>query len=244
MKQIRVLIVDDHEMVREALAEIIGREMDMAVVGQAGDGRAGAEKAAQLQPDVITMDVAMPNLNGLDAVRQIFRSSPRSRVLMLTAYEEDFYIGHALHAGVDGFISKRAASAELAQAIRDIGHGRKHYSPAVLARISRHRTGEKQEKPGGIHLTGREIEVLQLIAEGNANKQTAGHLNISIKTVEKHRQRLMEKLRIHDTAGLTRYAVSAGLVEAPRRMIVRSLIGRGAGNKMEKRMPRGNSSRG
>lgn len=234
MKQINVLIVDDHQMVREALADIVGREKDMKVVGLAEDGRVGAEKAAKLRPDVVTMDIAMPSLNGLDAVRHVMRHSPASRVLMLTAYEEDLYIEHALEAGVDGFISKRTAASHLTKAIRDLGNGRKHYSPAVLKRISaRGKTGEhaRTEKARTAKLTDREIEVLQLIAEGNANKQTAAHLGISIKTVEKHRQHLMEKLHIHDTAGLTRYAISAGLVEAPHQYTPRPLLARGEGSK-------------
>jgi DNA-binding NarL/FixJ family response regulator len=227
MKQTTVLIIDDHKMMREALATIIDKEKDLKVVGQADDGRKGAEEAARLKPDVVTLDVAMPNLNGLDSARHIIRRSPATRVLMLTAYEEDLYLQHALEAGVDGFITKHNATAVLTHAIREVARGKKHFSRNATRKMAQY---EKDEKDGTLHrkqtacLTEREIEVLQLIAEGNANKQTADHLGISIKTVEKHRQHLMEKLNIHDTATLTRYAVSAGLVETPTQFTMRPVL--------------------
>lgn len=218
MRTISILLVDDHAMMREALAAIIGSHKDMKVVGEAGDGREGAAMAGKLRPDVVALDVAMPNLNGLDAVNQIKTRSPASRVLILSAHEDDLYIEHAMEAGVDGYLSKHAAAATLALAIREVAAGRQFFSDAVRRRLSQY-----EENPADHHmhrkpaekLSAREIEVLQLIAEGSANKQVAGHLGISIKTVEKHRQHVMDKLRIHDTAGLTRYAIAAGLVEIP-----------------------------
>ncbi len=227
MKPTTVLIIDDHKMMREALATIIEKEKDLKVVGQADDGRQGAEEAAKLKPDVVTLDIAMPNLNGLDAARHILRRSPSTRILMLSAYEEDLYVQHALEAGVDGFITKHNATAVLTRAIREVAKGKKHFSRNTSKKIPQYQVDEKD---GKIHrkqtacLTEREIEVLQLIAEGNANKQTAAHLGISIKTVEKHRQHLMEKLNIHDTASLTRYAVSAGLVETPTQFTMRPVL--------------------
>ena len=218
MKQISVLIVDDHQMMRDALVTILERHKDIKIVGQASDGREGAEIAEKLKPDVVTLDVAMPNLNGLDAARHIRRKSATTRIIMLTAYEDDLYIQHALEAGVDGYVTKHSAAETLAKAVREVAKGDKAYSPNVKRRIPQYEKsdgGRKLLRRKSDTLTARETEVLQLIAEGNANKQTADKLGISIKTVEKHRQAVMNKLHIHDTAGLTRYAISAGMVETP-----------------------------
>jgi DNA-binding NarL/FixJ family response regulator len=205
-------------MMRDALVNILERHKDIKVVGQASDGREGAEIAEKLKPDVVTLDVAMPNLNGLDAARHIRRKSATTRIIMLTAYEDDLYIQHALEAGVDGYVTKHSAAETLAKAVREVAKGDKAYSPNVKRRIPQYEKsdgGRKLLRRKSDTLTARETEVLQLIAEGNANKQTADKLGISIKTVEKHRQAVMNKLHIHDTAGLTRYAISAGMVETP-----------------------------
>jgi DNA-binding NarL/FixJ family response regulator len=218
MKQTTVLIVDDHRMMREALVMILERENDIAVVGQASDGRQGAEKVAKLKPDVVTLDVAMPNLNGLDAVRYIRRHSASTRILIITSYDDDLYIQQALEAGVDGYVTKHSAAETLAAAVRAVAKGDKVYSPNVKKRIPQYektKGGRKLLRRKTDTITGRETELLQLIAEGNANKQSADKLGISIKTVEKHRQAVMNKLHIHDTAGLTRYAIAAGMVESP-----------------------------
>jgi DNA-binding NarL/FixJ family response regulator len=146
------------------------------------------------------------------------RKSATTRIIMLTAYEDDLYIQHALEAGVDGYVTKHSAAETLAKAVREVATGDKAYSPNVKRRIPQYEKsdgGRKLLRRKSDTLTARETEVLQLIAEGNANKQTADKLGISIKTVEKHRQAVMNKLHIHDTAGLTRYAISAGMVETP-----------------------------
>ena len=216
MKPTSVLIIDDHQMMRDALVNILGRHKDINVIGQACDGRQGVEQAAKLKPDVVTLDVAMPNLNGLDAARQIRRHSAATRIVILTAYEDDLFIQHALEAGVDGYVSKTSAAETLAEAVRQVAQGRKAFSPAVKRRIPQYEKsegGRKLLRRKSDTLTARETEVLQLIAEGNANKQTADQLGISIKTVEKHRQAVMNKLHIHDTAGLTRHAIASGMVE-------------------------------
>ncbi len=205
-------------MMREALVMILEREKDIKVVGQASDGREGAEKAAKLKPDVVTLDVAMPNLNGLDAARHIRRQSASTRIIIITSYDNDLYIQHALEAGVDGYVTKHSAAETLAKAIREVAKGDKVYSPNVKKRIPQYEKvegGHKLLRRKSDTLTEREVEVLQLIAEGNANKQTADKLGISIKTVEKHRQAVMNKLHIHDTAGLTRHAIAAGMIETP-----------------------------
>jgi DNA-binding NarL/FixJ family response regulator len=223
MKTTSVLIIDDHQMMREALVTILERHKDIKVVGQAADGREGAEKAAKLKPDVVTLDVAMPNLNGLDAARHIRRKSAATRILILTAYEDDLFMQHALEAGVDGYVCKTSAAETLAKAVREVAGGIKAFSPAVKKRLAQYEKNEgssTMKRRRTDTLTERETEVLQLIAEGNANKQTADKLGISIKTVEKHRQSVMNKLHIHDTAGLTRHAIAAGLVETPARFAI------------------------
>ena len=218
MKQTTVLIVDDHRMMRDALVMVLEREKDIQVVGTAEDGREGAEKAAKLKPDVVTLDVAMPHLNGLDAARHIRRQSAATRILIITAYDDDLYIQHALEAGVDGYVTKQTAAETLPKAVRAVAKGEKVYSPNVKKRLPQYEKtegGRRLLRRKTDTLTAREIEVLQLIAEGHANKQTADELGISIKTVEKHRQAVMNKLHIHDTAGLTRYAIAAGMIETP-----------------------------
>jgi DNA-binding NarL/FixJ family response regulator len=218
MKQTTVLIVDDHRMMRDALVMVLEREKDIQVVGTAEDGREGAEKAAKLKPDVVTLDVAMPHLNGLDAARHIRRQCAATRILIITAYEDDLYIQHALEAGVDGYVTKQTAAETLPKAVRAVAKGEKVYSPNVKKRLPQYEKtegGRRLLRRKTDTLTAREIEVLQLIAEGHANKQTADELGISIKTVEKHRQAVMNKLHIHDTAGLTRYAIAAGMIETP-----------------------------
>jgi len=218
VKSISVLVVDDHAMVREALAAVINAEHDLQIVGQASNGREGCEKAVKLKPEVVLLDVSMPDLGGIEAAQRIRTSLKDVRIIMLTAHEEDPYVEHALEAGVDGYLSKNSAAATLPQAIRDVASGRKVYAPAVqrkLAQYDKENPAGQLRKKHSEKLTAREIEVLKLVAEGHANKQSADKLGISIKTVEKHRQKVMEKLRVHDTAGLTRYAVQAGLVDVP-----------------------------
>ena len=218
MKLISVLLVDDHAMVREALAAVINAERDLQIVGQASNGREGCEKAVQLKPQVVLLDISMPELGGIEAAQRIRASVKDIRIIMLTAHEDDPYVERALEAGVDGYLSKKSAAATLPQAIRDVASGLRVYAPPVhrkLAQYEKENPAGQLRKKNSEKLTARETEVLKLVAEGNANKQTAGKLGISIKTVEKHRQKVMEKLRMHDTAGLTRYAVQAGLVEAP-----------------------------
>lgn len=218
MKPTTVLIIDDHRLMRDALVMVLEREKDIQVVGTAEDGREGAEKAAKLKPDVVTLDVAMPHLNGLDAARHIRRQSAATRILIITAYDDDLYIQHALEAGVDGYVTKHSAAETLPKAVREVARGGKVYSPNIKKRLPQYEKtdgGRKLLRRKTDTLTSREIEVLQLIAEGLANKQTADELGISIKTVEKHRQAVMNKLHIHDTAGLTRYAIAAGMIETP-----------------------------
>ncbi len=213
-----VLLVDDHAVIRQGIRALLELEPAILVVGEAKDGREAVAKSKALDPDVVLMDIGMPNLNGIEATRQIREVAPRSRVLILSGHSDDHYIEGVVALGAVGYVLKQSSLAELARAIRTTGEGGTVVAPQVRKRLLAAAPGARKE--GGPaarrnvpRLSSREAEVLHLIAEGKANKQTAIALGISIKTVEKHRQRLMTKLDIHDVAGLTRYAVTSGVVE-------------------------------
>jgi DNA-binding NarL/FixJ family response regulator len=216
MKKISVLLVDDHTVVRQGLRALLGAEEDMEVVGEAENGRQAVMLARKTPPDVVVMDVAMPMLNGLEATRQILKSVPGVKVLVLTSYGDEECVQQLMQAGATGYLIKQTAANDLLKAIREVQRGNAFFSPAIAKRLrdqcrEAFSNGQSTRKSG--ELTSRESEVLQLIAEGHSNKQIAAELGISIKTVEKHRQQVMNKLNIHDVAGLTRYAISKGLVE-------------------------------
>jgi DNA-binding NarL/FixJ family response regulator len=217
MQKVRVLIADDHTLVREGLRALLRTETDIEIVGEAQTGREAVELAKTLNPDVVLMDIAMPLLSGLEATRQIVKRLPSARVLILSSYSDDDYVLQLAEAGGAGYLLKQASGADVARAIREVRNGNAFFSPAISKRLSdRYResivTGIPVKNRSSL-LTSRETEVLQLIAEGGGNKHIAAELGISVKTVERHRQRLMDKLGIHDVAGLTRYAISKGLVE-------------------------------
>ena len=218
MKKITVLLAEDHLIVREGFRGLLKYEPDISIVGEAGTGRQAVQLAKKLRPDVVVMDIAMPQLNGLEATRQILKADPSTKVIVLSAHADDAYVEQATGAGAAGYLIKQASSHALCEAIREVQKGNTFFSPSIDKQLKRHRgKAQKRNGPGrekSASLSSREMEVLQLIAEGKANKETAAELGISIKTVEKHRQRLMHKLNIHDTAGLTRYAVSAGIIES------------------------------
>lgn len=218
MKQITVMIVEDHTLVREGLRMILELQEDIEVVGEAADGRNAVSMAMELCPDVMLMDIAMPRLNGLEAARQLAKSLPKTRIIILTAHSDDAYVKSAIDSGAMGFILKQDTTQDVCRAIREVHDGRIYYSVSIAKRFISinpkvtDRTGKTARKAS--LLTSREMEVLQLIAEGKANKETASELGISIKTVEKHRGQLMKKLNIHDTAGLTRHAIATGIIES------------------------------
>lgn len=216
-KQITVLLAEDHVIVRQGLCALLNTDGHFLMVGEARTGREAVEMAQALKPDVILMDIAMPVLNGLEATRQILAANPAAKVVILSAHSDDEYIDRMNAAGVAGFLEKQTSAEILTRAIREVASGNKFFSPSIAKRLrdqqSKPRTREGLIKANGGRLTSRESEVLQLVAEGSANKQVAAQLGISIKTVEKHRQHLMDKLNIHDTAGLTRYAIAAGVIQ-------------------------------
>jgi DNA-binding NarL/FixJ family response regulator len=217
MKPITVLLVDDHTLVREGLRTMLKLEADLEVVGEAQDGRRAIALALELRPEVVVMDIAMPVLNGLEATRQLLKALPDTKVIILTAHCDDAYVQSAADSGAAGFLLKQDSAQDVCRAVREVYRGRTFYSASVSRRFSRLRPPPDlagKIKKGAPLLTSREMEVLQLIAEGKANKETAAELGISIKTVEKHRGSLMEKLDIHDTAGLTRHAIATGIIES------------------------------
>ncbi len=218
LKKITILLAEDHAIVRQGLRTLLESEGHFEVVGQAQTGREAIVLAAKLRPDVILMDIAMPELNGLEATRQILAAHPAAKVLMLSAHSDDEYVERATAVGAVGFLEKQTSAEILAQAIQEVAKGKTFISPIIAKRIA---DGKKRAfdrdglvKSNAARLTSRETEVLQLVAEGRANKQVADTLGISIKTVEKHRQHLMDKLNIHETAGLTRYAIAQGIIES------------------------------
>jgi DNA-binding NarL/FixJ family response regulator len=217
MTPITVLLAEDHAIVREGLHALLKLEPDFKVIGEAENGRQAVLLANKHSPDVVVMDIAMPLLNGLEATRQILQHKPATKILILSAHSDDTYVNQVLALGAAGYLIKQTASDVLHEAIRQVHNGKPFFSPSISRRRLQHeiKLHARGDLPGKAarDLTTREMEVLQLVAEGKANKETAAELNISVKTVEKHRQSLMEKLNIHDTAGLTRYAISAGIIE-------------------------------
>jgi DNA-binding NarL/FixJ family response regulator len=215
MKKISVLLVDDHTVVRQGLRALLQVEEDIEVAGEAENGRQAVAMAKKDPPDVVVMDIAMPLLNGLEATRQILKNQTNTKVLVLTSYGDDDCVSQLMRAGAAGYLIKQTAANDLLKAIREVHRGNAFFSPAIAKRLrDQCRDAFSTGKPmAGGDLTSREAEVLQLIAEGFSNKQIAAELGISIKTVEKHRQQVMNKLNIHDVAGLTRYAISKGMVE-------------------------------
>jgi DNA-binding NarL/FixJ family response regulator len=224
VKPITVLLADDHMLVREGLRMLLELEKDLQIVGEAEDGRQAVALVKKLRPAVVLMDIAMPLLNGLEATRQIRKDFPDTKVLILSAHSHAAFVKQVTDLGAAGFLLKHTSSAVLATAIREVDKGNTFYSPSISKRLndrdqkSLDREGNSKKKNSC--LSSREVEVLQLIAEGQANKQVAAELGLSFKTVDKYRQSLMGKLNIHDIAGLTRYAIAEGIIESNDRRII------------------------
>jgi len=207
---IQVLLADDHVVVRQGLKVLLERE-GFHVVAEASDGQQAVQLAKQFQPDVAVLDLAMPILNGLEAAREIQKVSEKTKPIILTMHTENHYILEGLQAGAKGFVMKTHAAEDLVQAIREASRGRTYLSPEVSQTVVQAYQDKIDIRPEP--LSPRERQVLQLIAEGKSTKEVAGLLNISVKTAETHRTRIMEKLDVHETAGLVRYAIRRGMIE-------------------------------
>ena len=207
---VRIVLADDHVLVRQGLRSLLERE-GFQVVGEASDGQEAIRLTESFQPDIAIMDISMPILNGLNAAREMSRSSPKTKAILLTQHDEGQYISEALDAGVKGYVLKNQVASDLLLAIRQVSRGQVYLSPGISRAVMEayHSKSEKSKNP----LTLRERQVLQLIAEGKSTKDVATLLGISVKTAESHRTRLMRKLGIHETASLVRYAVRQGFVQ-------------------------------
>ena len=216
-KPITVLLTDDHALVRQGMRKVLMADALIKIVGEARNGREAVKMARALRPDVILMDIAMPVLNGLEATRQILAANPQARVLMLSAYSDDAYIERMSAIGAAGFLEKTTASELLPQAVRAVKQGQLFFSPAISRRMVRGKNWSQDSggalKPDGVSLTARETKVVQLAAEGLGNLQIAAILGINSKGVGKHRLQAMDKLNLHETADLTRYALARGIIE-------------------------------
>lgn len=215
MAPLRILVADDHTLVRQGLRKILESQPGWVVVGEAGDGRDAVQQTMDLQPDVVIMDIAMPRLNGVEAVQQIARRNSNTRVLVLSMYADEAYVTRAVRAGAAGYLLKDSADADLIQAVGALSEGKSFFSPAVARVLLDEYVRQLAER--GIAdrfetLSEREREVFQLIAEGHSNKEVASMLHISPTTVETHRAHIMEKLDLHSTADIVLCAVRKGIV--------------------------------
>ena len=215
MKKIRILLADDHNLIRGGLRLVIEQQPDLVVVGEAEDGRQAVSLATSLKPDVAVLDIGMPNLNGIEAAKQITEGGSGAAVVILSMYSDETYILRALKAGARGYLLKDSAEADLVRAIRSVAEGKSFFSPTV-SRVLLEDYMRKLQRTGGESsydlLTPREREVLQLVAEGKSNKEVADMLNLSVYTVETHRGNLMEKLKLNGVPELILYAVRKGII--------------------------------
>jgi len=210
-RNIRILLVDDHAVVRQGFRMILAAQEDMEIVGEAGNGREAIAKAAELHPDVVVMDVAMPELNGIEATRRLAETSPQTRVLALSMHKDSVYVREILRAGARGYLLKDSIDVDFLTAVRAVARGEGYLSPAVSDAVL---TDYRKHVSDPLDLlSSREREVLQMIAEGKTNKDVAGVLNLSVYTVDAHRGRIMEKLNLHSTGELVRFAVRKGLID-------------------------------
>lgn len=213
-KPIRVLVVDDHAIVREGICALLARREDIEVVGEAADGNRAIDAVVRLDPDVVLMDIAMPGMNGLEATREIHTRFPSTRILVLTQHENKEYILPLLHAGAAGYVTKDVRASELAEAIRSVYEKGGYLQPSITTAVVSAIAESPKTSDEQTILTEREIQVVRLIAEGLSNREIAERLSISVKTVDTHRGNIMEKLNVHNTAELIKYAIRKGIVQA------------------------------
>ncbi len=212
---IRILIADDHGIVRQGTRSLLEKEADLQVVGEAQDGRSAVAMASELRPNIVVMDIAMPQLNGLDAAAQLGKRHPEIGVIILSMHEEEDYLVRALSAGVKGYLLKDTAQIDLVKAVRAVMKKKTFFSPTIAQMLVDDFTRQMQKKgvaDSYLLLTEREREVLQLLAEGKSNKEAATILNVSPYTVETHRNNLMQKLNLHNTAEIVLYAVRKKII--------------------------------
>ncbi len=212
MSKIRVLLVDDHAVLREGLRSLITLQPDIEVVGEAGDGQAALDLLGTLKPDVVVMDVQMPVMDGLEATRRIKKEFPEMRVLILTQHDNREYVFSLLQAGAVGYVLKKAGGAEVILAIRGAYHEGAFLPPSIAREVMERYIQRAPGEAGRPHLTERETEVLRLIADGQSNKEIAERLCLSVKTVMAHCTNIMEKLDLHNRAELVKYAIRQGLI--------------------------------
>lgn len=224
-KKIRILIADDHDVVRSGLRVLLHSFPDFTVLGEAADGEEAVRLAAERKPDVILMDISMPHLDGIEATMRIIEQQPDARIVILSVHEDEEYVRRILKAGARGYVLKNARRKEIAQAIRSALSGDRFFSPGISRLIVDGYIKRSGEPPpttqqagvkGDQRLTKREIEILGYIASGLTNKQIAERLFLSFRTVNTHRTNIMQKLDIHDTAGLVRHAINLGLLESEK----------------------------
>jgi DNA-binding NarL/FixJ family response regulator len=216
-KRISVLIADDHTLVRRGLVTLLSLNKNVEVVAEVGDGRAAIEITLQKKPDVVMMDLSMPNLSGFEAIRQIKKQSPSTKILVLSAFDNEDYVMQTIECGADGYLLKNTSPEELGTAIKNVSAGKNYYSPTVAkfaesAIANRSLSQHDQETKLFSRLTQREREILQLIAEAHSHHEIAEMLHISIRTVDTHRNNIIQKLGLHDTASLVTYAIKNGIV--------------------------------
>ncbi len=217
MARVQIALVDDHALVRAGIRKLLEGFSDIEIVGEAGDGRAAIELVEAKNPDIVIMDIAMPGLNGLEAVERLSKDFPRTRVIILSMHATEEYVLKALRSGAKGYLVKDAAMNELELAVRSVADGRTYLSPSISSYvIDGYVHGTDDAVPQLKVLTSRQREILQLIAEGQTTKEIAHTLNVSVKTVESHRARLMERAKVHDIAGLVRYAIRMGIISSEK----------------------------
>ena len=212
----RILLADDHGIVRQGLRAVLARDTSVEVVGESADGREAVRLAEALQPDVVIIDISMPQLNGIEAAKQILRASPHVQVIILSMHSDETYLIRALNAGVKGYLLKESAEVDLVRAVHAVTQGKPFFSPAVTSAMLEDymRFVEQRNLQDSYELlTDREKEVLQLVAEGQSNKEAATVLNVSTSTIETHRNNLMQKLGLHNTAEIVLYAVRKKIIQ-------------------------------
>jgi two-component system, NarL family, response regulator NreC len=220
-KRITVIIADDHTLVRRGLVTLLSLNKDVEVIAEVGDGRVAIEITLEKKPDIVMMDLSMPNLSGFEAIRQIKRRAPEVKILVLSAYDDEEYVLETIQSGADGYMLKDTTPGELNTALKTVSGGRPYYSPSIAAYAHEVKTtaasglGGKSLKIAD-RLTEREREILQLIAESRTHQQIAEMLHISVRTVDTHRNNIIQKLGLHDTASLVTFAIKNGIVILPR----------------------------